>query len=139
MIKRQSRGEAKSDHVLAASRTELSESLANIVANLERISASGAAISTADLRTEIDQRLREDLRRFADARESLIHLFNLQTYANVMSDFAAGERYVNRVWSASADRYEREARSYVGRATERFRSAKQQLESAAAELTRPVT
>ena len=132
VIKKQSRGEARSERVLAANRTELTESLECIVGNLERMAAAGSAISTDDLRTEIDSRLREDLRRFADARESLIHLFGLQAYANVMSDFAAGERYVNRVWSASADGYEGEARDYIGRAAERFRSAQQLLVSAAA-------
>jgi hypothetical protein len=75
--------------------------------------------------------LRDDLRRFADARESLIHLFGLQAYANVMSDFAAGERYVNRIWSASADGYDGEARNYLGKAAAQFRAARQQLDSAA--------
>ena len=48
-------------------------------------------------------------------RESadLIHLFDLQTYADWMSSFAAGKRYINRVWSASADGYDAEAREYL--------------------------
>jgi hypothetical protein len=54
----------------------------------------------------------------------------MQTYANVMSDFAAGERYVNRVWSASADGYNAEARQYLDKAAAQFRVARQQLESA---------
>ena len=40
---------------------------------------------------------------------SMVHLFGLQTYADIMSEFAAGERYINRVWSASADEYDNEA------------------------------
>lgn len=132
MIKRQSHGEAKSEKVLSTNRAELNDSLGNIVSNLERMNAAGESISTAKLREEIDSQLREDLRRFADARESLIHLFGLQVYADVMSDFAAGERYVNRVWSASADGYSTEARNYLVRAATRFREARQQLEQAAA-------
>jgi len=135
MIKRQSSGEATSEHVLSANRAELNDSLGNIVTNLERMSEEGDSIATADLREQIDGRLRDDLRRFADARESLIHLFGLQTYANVMSDFAAGERYVNRVWSASADGYDGEARSYLGRAAVQFRAAQQQLDSATAQAS----
>jgi methionyl-tRNA synthetase len=131
LIKRHSRGEARSEHVLTANRAELNDSLGNIVSNLERMNEAGASISTDDLRREIDERLREDLRRFADARESMIHLFSLQAYANVMSDFAAGERYVNRVWSASADGYDGEARTYLGKAAAQFRAARQQLETAA--------
>ena len=132
MLKRQSSGEARSEHVLSANRAELNESLGNIVSNLERLNEAGESISIADLREEIDSQLRADLRRFAEARESLIHLFGLQAYANVMSDFAAGERYVNRVWSASADGYDGEARDYLGRAALRFSAAQRQLASATA-------
>jgi citrate lyase beta subunit len=130
-IKRHERGEARSEQVLTANRAELNESLGNIVSNLEQLNEAGAAISTEDLRAEVDSRLRDDLRRFADARESMVHLFGLQAYANVMSDFAAGERYVNRVWSASADGYDGEARRFLGKAEAQFRAASQQLETAA--------
>ena len=131
LIKRHSRGEARSEHVLTANRAELNDSLGNIVTTLEQMNEAGTSIGTDDLRSEIDDRLREDLRRFADARESLIHLFGLQAYANVMSDFAAGERYINRVWSASADGYDGEARTYLGKAAVQFRAARQQLDTAA--------
>ncbi len=130
-IKRHERGEARSEQVLTANRAELNESLGNIVSNLEQMNEAGDAISTEDLRAEVDSRLRDDLRRFADARESMVHLFGLQAYANVMSDFAAGERYVNRVWSASADGYDGEARRFLGKAEAQFRAASQQLETAA--------
>lgn len=131
LIKRHESGAARSEHVLTANRAELNESLGNIINNLEQLNEAGDSISTENLRTEIDDRLRNDLRRFADARESLIHLFGLQAYANVMSDFAAGERYVNRIWSASADGYDGEARRYLGKAAAQFRAASQQLEMAA--------
>lgn len=50
-----------------------------------------------------------------------------------MSDFAAGERYLNRVWSASADGYGQEARCYLQRAAARFHAARERLHSTAAE------
>jgi len=131
LIKRSSRGEALADHVLTANRSELLESLSKIIATLDEMSESEAGIATEDLRNQIDTRLREDLRRFADARESMVHLFSLQVYADVMSSFAAGERYVNRVWSASADGYRNEAVTYLRKAADRFRDADQQLGSAA--------
>lgn len=129
MLKRQARGEAKSEHVLTTNRAELTDSLSNIVRNLEEMIGAGDSVSVAKLRDEIDARLRDDLRRFADARESLIHLFSLQTYADIMSEFAAGERYVNRVWSASADGYDNEARTYLEKAAVQFREASKQLHS----------
>lgn len=129
MIKRQASGQATSESVLTANRAELKESLANIVGNLDDLIDAGATVPIDELRDEIDARLRDDLRRFADARESMIHLFSLQTYADIMSDFATGERYVNRVWSASADGYDSEARNYLGKAVAQFRDASQQLEA----------
>ena len=52
-------------------------------------------------------------------RESIAH-GGLQAYAEVMNRFAAGERYLNRVWSASTDGYIEEAHRYMERATRQF-------------------
>lgn len=127
IVKRDASGVATSETVLTANRNELTESLSNIVRNLEELIASSSSVAVEELRHEIDHRLREDLRRFADARESLIHLFSLQAYADIMSDFAAGERYVNRVWSTSADGYDQESRNYLEKAATQFRAASNQL------------
>ena len=132
ILKRRASGEARSDSVLTANRAELKESLGNIVRELEVLNEGRSQFATADLRHEIDTRLRDDLRRFADARESMVHLFGLQTYANIMSEFAAGERYVNRVWSASADGYGGEASTYLQKAAFQFGDALRQLEAAEA-------
>ncbi len=127
LLKKEASGEATSESVLTTNRAELTESLGNLVKNLEALVIEQDTISTDALRGVLDERLREDLRRFADARHSLVHLFSLQVYADIMSDFAAGERYVNRVWSCSADGYEAEARTYLRKAAEQFRSASNQL------------
>ncbi len=121
---------ARSEEVLELNRVELRESISNIVADLDDLN-SGELTQGAVLRDRIDLKLREDLRRFADARESMVHLFGLQTYADIMSNFAAGERYINRVWSASADGYDGEAEAYLKRAAGQFDEARQQLEKAA--------
>ena len=130
MVKRAAAAHATSDAVLELNRGELRESIDNIVRDIGAISADKTA-KGAGLREVIDQRLRNDLRRFADARESMVHLFGLQTYADIMSHFAAGERYVNRVWSSSADGYDVEAARYLGKAEERFADAQRQLNEAA--------
>ena len=132
ILKRQSRGEAKSTEVLTANKAELNASIANIVAELDAIISSREDISTDQIRQEIDRRLRDDLRRFAEARESMVHLFGVQTYADIMSEFAAGERNINRVWSASTDGYRGEADRYLDRAMSRFRDAQSQLDAAMA-------
>jgi len=130
LIKRSVGGEARAEHVLTANRAELGDSLGNIITVLDNMIATEADLKTEALRAEIDNRLRDDLRRFADARESMVHLFGLQVYADVMSAFAAGERYVNRVWSASADDYRHEAIAYLHKAASQFRDASRQLAGA---------
>lgn len=94
------------------------------------LDAGKADIPPYELRFEIDRRFRTDLNRFVAARESLVHIYGLQAYADIMSAFAAGERYLNRVWSASADGYVDEAREYIGRAREQFVDAKSRLAEA---------
>ncbi len=68
----------------------------------------------------IDQEFAGCLRDFAEARETISHRHGLQVYAEVMSCFATGERYLNRVWSASADGYVDEVTSYLPQAQDQF-------------------
>ena len=131
LIKRAAAAHAQSDEVLEMNRGELRDSIANVIRDLGEIVEDRAARGSA-LRDAIDLRLRNDLRRFAAARESMVHLFGMQTYADIMSSFAAGERYINRVWSASADGYEEEAENYLVKAAEQFADAQEQLFAAAA-------
>lgn len=130
VIKRHARSIAQSEEVLENNRAELRESIDNVVTDLRRIASSGSLRGSA-LRDRIDSTLRPDLTRFADARESMVHLFGLQAYADIMTHFAAGERYINRVWSSSADGYDAEAARYLGRAEEQFADAQRQLDAAA--------
>jgi len=130
LVKRQASALARSDTVLEVNRSELNDSIQNIVRDLEVL--TGSAMQNGEsLRDKIDLKLRTDLRRFADARQSMVHLFGLQTYADIMSSFAAGERYINRVWSASADGYDEEASTYLKKAMTQFVEAEKQLTQAA--------
>jgi len=131
LAKRASRAHATSGTVLETNRKELNESIGNIVRDLGKMT-DGTAARGEELRNWIDETLRPDLRRFVDARQSMVHLFGLQTYADIMSEFAAGERYINRVWTSSADGYDTEAETYLTRAAEQFAHAQRQLGEAAA-------
>ena len=130
IVKRADNAHAQSATVLENNRNELRQSLDNVVRDLRRMTETPKPQGEA-LRAEIDDRLRDDLRRFAEARESMVHLFGLQTYADIMSSFAAGERYINRVWSASVDGYDTEAETYLEKAADQFADAQGQLNSAA--------
>lgn len=129
-LKRAEQGHARSATVLETNKGELRESIGNVVRDTEAL-RDDSAMTGAALRDAIDSRLRNDLRRFADARESMVHLYGLQVYADIMSSFAAGERYINRVWSASADGYDHEAATYLDRAASQFADTRAQLAKAA--------
>ena len=130
LAKRADAEAARSGAVLENNRNALNESLTGIVNALES-RAADATVATTDVLEWIDSTLRNDLRRFAEARESMVHLYGLQAYADIMSEFAAGERYINRVWSSAADGYYGEAERYLNRAVEQFRHAQSQLAAVA--------
>ncbi|NVJ71341.1 MAG: hypothetical protein HWE08_13350 [Alphaproteobacteria bacterium] len=130
LLKRAEAAEAKDSTKLAHHRGELESSLKNILKNLEDIHGRKDKVPTYDMRFEIDRLLREDLNRFADARDSMKHIFGLQAYADIMSSFAAGERYINRVWSASTDGYVDEVLLYVDKSFNQFQHALEEFEKA---------
>lgn len=134
---------------LAAHRTArrsetLRESFADVLASVRLIDERLAEL---DARKEelapwavyprIDELFPVELARFVGARESIAHLHGLRAYADVMNAFAAGERYLNRAWSASLDGWVDELREVLPRAREQFAEARRLVEGLAA--TAPVT
>jgi hypothetical protein len=116
-------GETRAGDRLAGNMEILGTSLVNIVTNLVALNERDEDLPVYEARFEIDRLFRDDLNNFADARESMIHVFGMQNYADVMSNFAAGERYINRVWSASTDGYADEVKLYLERAKNQFTEA----------------
>jgi hypothetical protein len=106
----------------------LDASLGRIVQRIGELDDGKADIDVYDLPAKIDELLVEDITTFADARESIAHVWGSQAYANVMTPFAAGERYVNRVWSTAADGYIDEAHAYLSRSRAQFADALERLE-----------
>ena len=117
------RAEARDVTRLEANIATIESSLAAIAADADRLDADKTSINVYDLRHRIDETFPEHLAAFVDARESIGHSYGLKAYAEVMNRFAAGERYLNRVWSASTDGYEPEAHDYIGRARLQFDDA----------------
>lgn len=114
---------------LAANLKAIRESMERIVAAISDLDGRKDTIDPYEVRHEIDKLFPIDLAAFADARESITHVYGLQAYADVMSLFAAGERYLNRVWSASADGYINEVKTYLGRTREQFDATLEKLQS----------
>lgn len=131
LAKRTDKARAMDGGVLENNRTVLNDALENLLRHLDQRAKSDALAGQA-LLDWIDTTLRPDMRRFVEARESMVHLYGLQAYADIMSEFAAGERYINRVWSSMADGYADEAETYLDRAKAQFADAQRLTEVASA-------
>jgi hypothetical protein len=105
---------------VASDLSVLEGSLQNVVRIVADLDSRKTEIHTYDMRHKIDELLLDDLNRFVTSRESISHAYGLQAYADIMSHFAGGERYLNRVWSASADGYIDEVNAYLTKAHEQF-------------------
>jgi len=121
--RRQSRSAGK----LSANMQLIESSLGSIVENITQLNAQKQSINTYDVRHRIDELFIEDLTAFVDSRQSIAQVHGIGAYADVMSCFAAGERYLNRVWSASADGYIDEVNAYIDKAREQFAESLQKI------------
>lgn len=110
----------KAVHYVAANIETIEASLGRIAANVSKLNADKHAIDTYDVRHRIDELFLDDIETFVDARQSIAHRYGLAAYGEVMTTFAAGERYLNRVWSASSDGYIDEVHEYLAKAKDQF-------------------
>jgi hypothetical protein len=127
-----SRLKATAAERLAANVRDIDESLAELIGGIDELDRDKETLDVYELPGWIDRRFASPIGRFVEARESLIHVHDVATYADVMSSFAAAERYLGRVWSAASEGYVDEANTYVGRAREELHAARQRLEQARA-------
>jgi len=111
---------SKTEHHVASRIETVEGSLERIATNIKKLNTDKLSINTYDMRHRIDELFVDDLEMFVDARESIAHRYGLAAYGEVMSGFAAGERYLNRVWSASADGYIDEVNAYLEKAQAQF-------------------
>ena len=129
LVKKGSKKTTHTEERFSQNLSDIESSLNNIVQKLTRLNSEKESINAYDMRHKIDELLIDDLNTFVDARETIGHAYNLQVYADVMSNFAGGERYLNRVWSASADGYIDEVNSVLEKALEQFKEAKEKLKA----------
>jgi hypothetical protein len=117
------RREVRATERLVSNMRAIQESLRRIVENMSRLDSEKHSIDPYDIRHRLEELFADDLSTFIAARESIAHSYGLAAYAEVMSCFAAGERYLNRAWCASADGYIDEIHQYVDKAREQFASS----------------
>lgn len=118
---------ATSEDRLAGDLSTIRESLSKLVEEAEALRSELPALGVYEVRHRIDQRFMVDLNAFVEARESLRHRYGVQTYADVMTAFATGERSLNRAWSASTDGYIDEVARSVTKAETHFRDAQEKV------------
>lgn len=123
MVRSARRQAATHSETIRTNLETIETSLSAVVEKATRLDEGKGETDVYELRHVIDREFPDDLDAFVQARYSLVHSFGLQSFADVMNPFAAGERYLNRVWSASVDGYIDEAHEYVGRAREQFETA----------------
>ncbi len=115
--------DSRSEQKISVNMQDIELSLSRIVENIDSLNEEKQSINPYDIRHRIDELFTEDLTTFVQARETLAQVHGLQAYADVMSHFASAERYLNRVWSASADGYINEVATYLDKAKVRFSEA----------------
>ena len=109
---------------------EIKRSLGRLIANISTFKKTMQKLPPSQITKYIDDELAEDFRIFADGRDSITAEHDLSVFAEVMSQFAAGERAVNRAWSAAADGYVDEAETCIERAEQMLRTAQTELVTA---------
>jgi hypothetical protein len=119
--------QAREGGKLARGMEDIDASLDRIVVNIRQLNAAKADLHPYDVRMRIDEVFPDDINMFVEARESIGHVYGLQAYAEVMNYFTAGERYLNRVWSASADGYVDEIDEYLEKSQVQFAGALEQV------------
>lgn len=123
------RRQATDRSLLESNVRDIERSIARITEHSRELADADWGADVYDLPDEIDRRFPEPVARFVQARESIRYVHGVDAYAEIMSEFAAGERYLNRVWSASAEGYVDEANTYLEKAHHQFHLAKTRLDT----------
>ncbi len=110
--------------------TAVQESLSKASERVANLRGSLEDMSCEDVLEYIDEECAPLLADFADGRMSISNRFGTKRYAEVMTEFASGERYLNRAWSAAADGYVDEVDASVGHANAFLFAAVSSLQNA---------
>jgi len=103
--------------------------LARLIEIIDQLS-SGDRLHPTRVRDSIDNDCTGPLAEFAEARNALTRRYGLTVYADIMTEFASAERYINRSWSAAADGYVDEVASSLLRAKEHLAKTKVLIDQA---------
>jgi hypothetical protein len=139
LIRLSAHQQVRSVDKVAANLTALGDSLENVVRHIDKLNQEFESIHPCDVHHHIDELFTDDLLRFSEFRHALSVRYGLTAYSEIMSPFAAGERLLNRAWSASADGYVDEVRTSLKKSQVLFLQAREKLSSFQAPTVREGT
>ncbi|MDA7859315.1 hypothetical protein N9B05_05785, partial [Mariniblastus sp.] len=128
--KRSANPEQQAEQEAMLSLVDLNTRLTQLIGNLEGMLESIDELPPSQITARIDEQLADDFREFADGRNLITTEYGLDVFADVMTQFASGERSVNRAWSAAADGYIDEAETCLKRGRDMLQEAQRLLVNA---------
>jgi hypothetical protein len=128
---------ARKDEVVQQNISAIEASIRNLVQNVGSLNQDKEKINPYDMAQKLDDLLIDDLNTFVTSRETIAQIYGLETYADIMNHFAAGERYINRVWSASVDGYIDEVNAYLEKGLEQFQIAQSKIQEVRSQSVQP--
>ncbi|MBM4027003.1 MAG: hypothetical protein FJ280_16610 [Planctomycetes bacterium] len=127
LVRMSRRRETRAAERLVGHLRTVQDSLGRIARNITQLNAEKQSLDPYDVRHRLEELFADDLSTFLAARESIAHSHGLAAYGEVMNCFAAGERYLNRAWCASADGYIDEIHQALEKATEQFTAGRDRV------------
>ena len=115
LLRKTSRSAEMESERVAEEYSIVTEKLAELRQRIGDLKMHIEKFSPQDVVEYIDDTCAEPFSEFADARNALVQRFGLHAFAEVMTQFASSERFLNRTWSAAADGYMNEAKDSVER------------------------
>lgn len=109
LIRASAKSATSNEHHNQAGLEQLTNTLQALVVEVDRLTEALPTLAPEEAVPWIDTHCVPLCSDFADNREVMKTTFGLAGFAAVMSEFASGERFLNRVWSAAADGYMEEA------------------------------
>jgi hypothetical protein len=119
--------EGRHEDLVADNLEAIRTSLAELSEKSAVLDSEKEAMDVYKVHETIDDRFPDVLDKFVKARETIMHRYGMEAYAEVMNHFAAGERSLNRSWSASVDGYFDEVKTSLGKAARHFSNANKEF------------
>ncbi len=91
---------------------------------LQQLCDDASSLDNVALRDRVDQIIDQYVLPFSTARQVILHKLGIRRGAELMIEFALGERLLNRAWSAAADGHLPEAVASLEEVREAFAAVK---------------